>query len=55
MSDGLIRELNEAQLKISSLNTDIFTLEQYVCVNDDIKQQLVEAQERVNMINDMRS
>ena len=47
MSDGLIRELNEAQLKISSLNTNIFSLEQYVCVDDDVKQQLVQSHEKV--------
>ena len=47
MSDGLIRELNEAQLKISSLNTNIFSLEQYICVNDDTKQQLAESHEKV--------
>ena len=38
------KELNEQRLKVSQLNTSVSSLEQLVCVKDDIKKQLETAE-----------
>ena len=46
-NESLAQELKSAKLKVSELTSNISSLEQFVCVNDDIKHQFDTTKEKV--------
>ena len=53
-NERVSKELNEQRLKVSQLSTSVSSLEQLVCVKDDIKKQLETAERQAAQLLDDR-
>lgn len=49
-NDRLVKELNEHKLKISQQNSAISSLEQLICVKEDVSKQLENTEKQLNQV-----